>query len=80
MEKILLLVHPMLGGLATLSALWVFVDTLNVCEANQSRIKNVSILCALLMWLTYFLGGIGIWFIMQRTKQLSMRGPGLSAM
>ncbi len=49
MENVLLLIHPTLGGLVTLSALWVFVDTLNAREATQSRIKNVSLVCAILM-------------------------------
>lgn len=49
--------HPVTGGLATLAALWVFVDTLNAGESSVSRIKNVSLICAVLMWLTYFLGG-----------------------
>ncbi len=57
MEHYLLLMHPVTGGLATLAALWIFVDTLNAGESSVSRIKNVSLLCAVLMWLTYFLGG-----------------------
>ena len=57
MENVLLLMHPVTGGLATLAALWVFVDTLNAGESSVSRIKNISLICAALMWLTYFLGG-----------------------
>jgi len=57
MENILLLVHPVTGGLATLAALWIFVDTLNAGESSVARIKNISLICAVLMWLTYFLGG-----------------------
>jgi hypothetical protein len=60
-NNVLLLIHPALGGLAMLSALWVFVDTLNVSEASLSRIKNISILCAVLMWLTYIIGGY--WYV-----------------
>ena len=61
MENILLLLHPATGGLATLAALWVFVDTLNAGEASVARVKNISIACAVLMWLTYFLGGY--WYV-----------------
>jgi hypothetical protein len=39
MENLLLLIHPAAGGLATLAALWVFVDTLNVSSASEARIK-----------------------------------------
>jgi len=60
-NNVILLIHPALGGLATLAALWVFVDTLNVSEASLSRIRNISILCAVLIWLTYFIGGY--WYV-----------------
>lgn len=75
MENLLLLAHPTLGGLATLSALWVFVDTLNVREANLSRIKTVSLLCALLMWLTYFLGGYWYLVYYAADKAIIKAGP-----
>jgi hypothetical protein len=60
-NNVLLLIHPALGGMATLAALWVFVDTLNVSETTVSRIKKVSILCAVLLWLTYIIGGY--WYV-----------------
>jgi hypothetical protein len=60
-NNVMLLIHPALGGIATLAALWVFVDTLNVSEASLARIKKISILCAVLMWLTYFIGGF--WYV-----------------
>ncbi len=56
-----LLVHPMFGGLATLAALWVFVDVLNARDGNQERIRTVSLVAAGLMWLTYIIGGI--WYV-----------------
>ena len=70
-NNVVLLIHPALGGFATLCALWVFVDTLNASEASLPRIKNVSILCAVLIWLTALLlviqGGVGIfWFFARR--------------
>jgi hypothetical protein len=75
MEQVILLIHPTLGGLATLAALWVFVDTLNVSEASLARIRNVSILCAVLMWLTYFLGGY--WYVVHygTDKAIIKAGP-----
>jgi hypothetical protein len=75
MEQVILLIHPTLGGLATLAALWVFVDTLNVSEASLARIRKVSILCAVLMWLTYFLGGY--WYVVHygTDKAIIKAGP-----
>jgi hypothetical protein len=74
-NNVILLIHPALGGIATLAALWVFVDTLNVSEASQSRIKNVSILCAVLIWLTYFIGGY--WYVVHYApeKAIIKGGP-----
>ena len=60
-SNIILLIHPMTGVLAILAALWVFVDTLNVSEASVTRIKNISLLCAVLMWITYFVAGY--WYV-----------------
>ena len=61
MENLLLLLHPATGVLAMLAAVWVFVDTLNVTETSQARIKTVSLLCAALMWLTYLMAGY--WYV-----------------
>ena len=74
-NNVILLIHPALGGIATLAALWVFVDTLNVSEASRSRIKNVSILCAVLMWLTYIIGGY--WYVVHYApeKAIIKAGP-----
>jgi len=57
MGNVLLLLHPVTGGLATLAALWVFVDALNANKSSVTRIKYISLLCAVLIWLTFFLGG-----------------------
>jgi hypothetical protein len=74
-NHVLLLIHPALGGLAMLAALWVFVDTLNISEASVSRIKNISILCAVLMWLTYIIGGY--WYVVYYApdKSIIKAGP-----
>jgi hypothetical protein len=74
-NNVVLLIHPALGGLATLAALWVFVDTLNAREASLSRIKNISILCAVLIWLTYFIGGY--WYVVHYApeKAIIKEGP-----
>jgi len=74
-NNIILLIHPTLGGIATLAALWVFVDTLNISEASLSRIKNVSILCAVLIWLTYFIGGYWYIFYYAPEKAIIKGGP-----
>jgi hypothetical protein len=75
MENVLLLIHPMLGGLGTLCALWVFVDTLNASEANQTRIRKASMACAVLMWLAYFFGGYWYLVYYAADKAIIKGGP-----
>jgi hypothetical protein len=75
MENLLLLLHPATGGLATLAALWVFVDTLNVSSTSEARIKNISLICAGLMWLTYFLGGYLYVLFYAADKAIIKAGP-----
>jgi len=62
MKNVILLLHPAFGVLAILAAVWVFVDALNTSEASLSRIKKVSILCTVLIWLTYLIGGY--WYVL----------------
>lgn len=75
MENLLLLIHPATGVLAILAAVWVFVDTLNNAESSQTRIKNVSILCTALIWLTYFIAGY--WYVVyyNADKAVIKAGP-----
>jgi len=75
MENFLLLTHPAAGGLATLAALWVYVDTLNASSASEARIKNVSLICAGLMWTAYFLGGYLYVMDYAADKEIIKAGP-----
>ncbi len=74
-NNVILLIHPALGGLATLAALWVFVDTLNAGESSRTRVKNISILCAVLIWMTYIIGGY--WYVVHYgpEKAIIKAGP-----
>lgn len=75
MENFLLLIHPVTGGLATLAALWVFVDTFNAGTGSEVRIKNASLICAVLIWLTYFLGGYFYLKFYAADKTIILGGP-----
>lgn len=58
-KDIILFLHPTFGVLATVAAVWVFVETLNASEANQRRIWVGSLWVAGLFLLTWFFAG---WF------------------
>jgi len=60
-KELLLMLHPTFGVLALISAVWVFVETLNAREVNTGRIRNAGALTAVLMWLTYVVGGY--WYV-----------------
>ena len=60
-EQIILMMHPTFGVLALIAAVWVFVDTLNASSSNNERVRSVSKLVAVLMWLTYVVGGY--WYV-----------------
>jgi hypothetical protein len=47
--------------LCIVTAVAVFVDVLNVSEANLARIRMMSIAVAVFMWLAYLIGGY--WYV-----------------
>ena len=57
MSYFFLMSHAVLGSLLGLAGVWLFVDVLNAKEENQARIRSMSLIIAILMWLTYLLAG-----------------------
>jgi len=57
MKEVILLLHPTLAMLSVISAIWVIVETLNASPANLNRIKNASLIVAILMFLTWVVAG-----------------------
>jgi hypothetical protein len=60
-NEMILMLHPTFGVLAIISSVWVFVETLNASQANAGRIRSAGLLVAILMWLTYIVGGY--WYV-----------------
>lgn len=58
MREILLFIHPTLGILGMLGALWIFVEILRPDEAGLRRIRIASVLVAGAFALTWISGGI----------------------
>jgi hypothetical protein len=56
-----MMVHVLFGMLCIVTAVWVFVEVLNVSEANLARIRMVSIAVPVFMWLAYLIGGY--WYV-----------------
>ena len=57
MSYFFLMSHAVLGSLLGLLGVWLFVDVLNAKEENQARIRQVSLVIAIVMWVTYLLAG-----------------------
>jgi hypothetical protein len=58
MKEALLFIHPTLGVLGILAALWVFVEAFNLDEKRLRRVRIASVVGAVLFFLTWFSGGI----------------------
>lgn len=60
-KELILMLHPTFGVLAMIAAVWVFVETMNVSDANIARLRKASMLTAILIWLAYIVGGY--WYV-----------------
>lgn len=57
----ILMLHPAVGVLGVLAAVWVFIETLNAHRGTLSRIRAASLVVAGFMWAAYMLGGY--WYV-----------------
>lgn len=74
MREALLFIHPTLGVLGILSALWVFVEALNIDESRLRRMKVVSVAGAGLFILTWFSGGIWDAYYYEADREIMEKG------
>jgi hypothetical protein len=75
-NELILMLHPSFGVLAILASLWVFVEVLNTeSRVSAGRIRVASLACAVLMWLSYLVGGY--WYVLfyGADKALINAGP-----
>ena len=74
-SDVILMTHVLFGMLCIVSSVWVFVDVLHASEANQARIRTMSLAVALFMWLAYLIGGY--WYVVfySTDKALILKGP-----
>jgi len=74
-KEMILMLHPTFGVLAMIAAVWVFVEALNANDGNIIRLRRVSVLAAVLLWLAYIVGGY--WYVVYYggDKALIKAGP-----
>lgn len=71
----ILLAHATFGVLGTISAVWVFVETLNVREQNLPRIRTAALAVAIFMMAAWILGGYWYLHFYPAEKAMILRGP-----
>jgi len=75
----LIIIHVVFGMFGLLTALWCYVEGLNVNSANQGRIKTSALLTAIFIWLSWILGGLYYVPFYPASKKVILAGPMPSA-
>ena len=75
MIEVILMTHVLFGMLCIIATVWLFVDTLNASEANQARIKVLSLGVAVTMWISFLIAGY--WYLVYYApdKAIILKGP-----
>ena len=75
MIEIILMTLVLFGMLCIIATVWLFVDALNASEANQARIKVLSLGVAVTMWISFLIAGY--WYLVYYApdKAIILKGP-----
>ncbi len=75
MNELILMAHVLFGVACLVTTLWVFVDVLNVSEANQNRIRKMSCAAAVFMWIAFLIAGY--WYVLsyKTDRAVILKGP-----
>jgi hypothetical protein len=74
MRELLLFIHPTLGVLGILSALWVMVEAFNFDESRLRRARFLSIAGATIFFVTWFSGGLWDSFYYEADRDVMAKG------
>jgi hypothetical protein len=74
-SDVILLAHSTFGVFGTLSALWVFVETLNASEQNAGRTRKAAWIGALFMTATWIVGGYWYIHFYPADRAMILKGP-----
>jgi hypothetical protein len=75
MNEIILMAHVIFGVGCILASLWVFVDVLNAGPTNAPRIRRMSTVAAISMWLAFLIGGYWYVVLYAADKAVILKGP-----
>jgi len=74
-NEIVMMIHVLFGMLCIVSAVWVLVDVLNASATNLARIRKMSLVVAVCMWLAFFIGGYWYVTFYGVDKAVILKGP-----
>ena len=75
MNEIILMTHVFFGIACMLAAAWVFVDVLNVSDANVARVRKASWAAAVFMWIAFIVAGYWYVTLYKVDKAIILKGP-----
>jgi hypothetical protein len=75
MHEIMLMTHVLFGMLCIVASVWLFVDVLNAKEANLARIRTISMVVAVMMWLSFLIAGYWYTVYYAPDKAIILKGP-----
>jgi hypothetical protein len=75
MNQLILMAHVFFGVACLVVAVWIFVDVLHASATNQARIQWMSRAAAVVMWLSFLIGGY--WYVVfyKADKSIILNGP-----
>ncbi|OEG00108.1 hypothetical protein BHF71_06170 [Vulcanibacillus modesticaldus] len=53
--------HVIFGVWGIIMAIWAIVEILNISESNYKRLRTVSLLSSIFIWISYIVGGWWYW-------------------
>jgi len=75
MKEIILMFHVLFGVGCIITAVWLFVDVLHASEAHLGRIRKLSVVLAMFMWLAFLIGGYWYVRLYPADKAIILKGP-----
>ena len=74
MNEFILMAHVLFGVACLVTTVWVFVDVLNVTEANLNRIRRLSSAAAAFKWIAFLIAGYWYMSFYPADKAVILKG------
>ena len=75
MTELILMAHVLFGVACLIASVWIFVEVLHASETNQARIRKMSWVAAIAMWLAFCIAGYWSVVFYKVDKAVILKGP-----